>query len=494
MKIVNKKFNIWWSFLLIFWLFVVIVLPIKARADFQDRCWLKNSCESANGIWGKSSEYKNKFGNRYPNLDSLSTNCDNIGSNETALCFLSDPAIALQVGIPGISEKFCNNYILGEEPKTCTTDKDCSGGGKCRPGIRNGFSGYLKGFFNFFIPAIAVMSVVMIMWGGFKRIAAAGSSETIKGANDTILGAVSGLILALISYSLLNLINPALVMNSLPPIEKVKPDFFGFCPKYIENKSLYEDGYQMFSCKGTSQDAQAGKSCVDKSGCGGEKDQCNENQIKNGDPGETCGKKILLNGKECIGNECTRDGYGCFEYDKNGKNRYACSQRTFTGRVAGVGLDNIDLMYVCNYHTENRAIDCLVNKPNQSVEGMISMDKATYYSIGHCWTGKNSNGYTALSSSACQGGGQGLKGVALVVEVVADGANDWYAIDAQTCGIDTNRIIDGDGDDDPKADIVDKIDWSLVSKEKLFQIFDSNGKLVPINCDLNITYKNFPDR
>jgi len=72
-------------------------------------------------------------------------------------------------------------------------------------------------FFRFFVTAVAVMAVVMIMWGGFKRIYAAGASERISDANDTIISAITGLILALVSISLLQLINPKLV--ELPTID-----------------------------------------------------------------------------------------------------------------------------------------------------------------------------------------------------------------------------------------------------------------------------------
>lgn len=87
---------------------------------------------------------------------------------------------------------------------------------------------YLNALFKFLTGAIVVMAVVMIMWGGFKRIAAAGSEETIKGANETILGAVSGLILVLIAYTLLNLINPQLVNLKSLDIDKVdREPFYG---------------------------------------------------------------------------------------------------------------------------------------------------------------------------------------------------------------------------------------------------------------------------
>lgn len=88
---------------------------------------------------------------------------------------------------------------------------------------------YLSYFFNFFTGAIVVMAVVMIMWGGFKRIAAAGSSETIKGANDTIISAISGLVLVLITYTLLKLINPSLVnIKDLSAVNKIDRETFSY--------------------------------------------------------------------------------------------------------------------------------------------------------------------------------------------------------------------------------------------------------------------------
>lgn len=70
---------------------------------------------------------------------------------------------------------------------------------------------YFSVFYKFFVAAIAIMAIVMVSWGGFKRIMAAGSPERIKSANETIMGAITGIVIALISYSLLSLVNPALV-------------------------------------------------------------------------------------------------------------------------------------------------------------------------------------------------------------------------------------------------------------------------------------------
>lgn len=76
---------------------------------------------------------------------------------------------------------------------------------------------YFAVFYRFFVAALAVIAIVMVMWGGYKRIMAAGSPEGVKNANETIMGAITGVVIALLSYSLLSLVNPALV--SLKPLD-----------------------------------------------------------------------------------------------------------------------------------------------------------------------------------------------------------------------------------------------------------------------------------
>lgn len=80
---------------------------------------------------------------------------------------------------------------------------------------------YFALFYRFFVAMLAVAAVVMVMWGGFKRIIAAGNPTKISDANDSIFSALSGLVIALISYSLLSLVNPQLV--NLQPLDAITP-------------------------------------------------------------------------------------------------------------------------------------------------------------------------------------------------------------------------------------------------------------------------------
>lgn len=90
-----------------------------------------------------------------------------------------------------------------------------------------GIAGYIELLYRFAVSSIGIAATLMIMWGGFKWISAAGNSQKISDAQDTIYNALIGLMLGLLSYTLLYVINPAFVDNEIPNIEEPQspPDF-----------------------------------------------------------------------------------------------------------------------------------------------------------------------------------------------------------------------------------------------------------------------------
>lgn len=80
---------------------------------------------------------------------------------------------------------------------------------------------YVAAWYTFGVSAISIIAVVMIMWGGFEWITAAGNATLIGQAKGRIMNAIVGIILVLTSYGLLYLINPALVELRMPVIEKI---------------------------------------------------------------------------------------------------------------------------------------------------------------------------------------------------------------------------------------------------------------------------------
>lgn len=69
---------------------------------------------------------------------------------------------------------------------------------------------YISALYRYGVAMAAVLAVIMIMVGGFRWLIAAGSAPQISEAKTMITSAVIGLLLALGSYTALQLINPQL--------------------------------------------------------------------------------------------------------------------------------------------------------------------------------------------------------------------------------------------------------------------------------------------
>ncbi|PIW78866.1 MAG: hypothetical protein COZ99_04230, partial [Parcubacteria group bacterium CG_4_8_14_3_um_filter_48_16] len=69
---------------------------------------------------------------------------------------------------------------------------------------------YISAFFNFAVPGTAILAVVMMMYGGVIWLTSGGSTERISQAKQYISGAISGMVLLLASYLILNTVSPDL--------------------------------------------------------------------------------------------------------------------------------------------------------------------------------------------------------------------------------------------------------------------------------------------
>lgn len=74
---------------------------------------------------------------------------------------------------------------------------------------------YLKIWYGFVIGSVGILTTVMVMWGGFKWLTSRGNSGTIGDAKEIIWGSIIGLFLCLLSYTILELINPKLLEINL---------------------------------------------------------------------------------------------------------------------------------------------------------------------------------------------------------------------------------------------------------------------------------------
>lgn len=70
--------------------------------------------------------------------------------------------------------------------------------------------GVFSQFTNILLYLIGAVSVIMIIFGGFRYITSGGKSENITAAKNTIMYAVIGIIIALLSYAIVNFVITAL--------------------------------------------------------------------------------------------------------------------------------------------------------------------------------------------------------------------------------------------------------------------------------------------
>lgn len=59
---------------------------------------------------------------------------------------------------------------------------------------------------NVLLFLIGVLSVIMIIYGGFRFVTSGGSAESVKAAKNTILYSVVGLVVAILSFAIVNFV------------------------------------------------------------------------------------------------------------------------------------------------------------------------------------------------------------------------------------------------------------------------------------------------
>ncbi|MBU0670900.1 hypothetical protein KKF29_01955 [Patescibacteria group bacterium] len=91
------------------------------------------------------------------------------------------------------------------------------------PGVTtvSGLPQYIGVIYNFSIGLLAILALLMVVFGGFSWITAAGNETKITAAKTTVVQAIIGLVIGLGSFVLLTTINPNLVTFSfsIPNIE-----------------------------------------------------------------------------------------------------------------------------------------------------------------------------------------------------------------------------------------------------------------------------------
>ena len=70
----------------------------------------------------------------------------------------------------------------------------------------NGDGSFISKLINILLSAIGVVSVVMLIFGGFRYVISGGQKEAVTAAKNTILYAIVGLLVAIFAYAIIHFI------------------------------------------------------------------------------------------------------------------------------------------------------------------------------------------------------------------------------------------------------------------------------------------------
>ncbi|PIT86137.1 MAG: hypothetical protein COU33_04835, partial [Candidatus Magasanikbacteria bacterium CG10_big_fil_rev_8_21_14_0_10_43_6] len=180
---------------------IAVLFPVPTHAQVDPRCFTKAEC---------ISERKNIL---TPLEDTLTAPTDQVaaegfytGADALGIC-----GTIVQPGKEPEQMGFC--LPAGQ------TVTQISFGGKKQFGHIGEFIQFI---YQYGIMVASIVSVIVIIVGGLQWTMSGGNTSTIETAKKRIGGAIVGLILALLSYTILNTINPQLVNIRLPQAWLIK--------------------------------------------------------------------------------------------------------------------------------------------------------------------------------------------------------------------------------------------------------------------------------
>lgn len=194
---------------------------------------------------------------------------------------------------------------------------------------------YIKTVYNYSLVIIGILATVIIIIAGAQWITSAGNTETISGAKKKITGAVIGLIIAYMSYNILNSINPATINLRLPQVYMIREQILA--SKWC--KDLAPETFFAFAADGQHQSDK-----VEATG----KEPLNLKYPFNKTPAQDktfwCGQRFFVSQAAadvtCIADRCD-SGWVCTNYEPIDKNNpYMCRKGSIAGEVTGFFQEN----------------------------------------------------------------------------------------------------------------------------------------------------------
>lgn len=187
-----SSFSRFSSTFLLFFTVASVTLPGIVSANADQRCFTKQECTDARKVIVGDNEEATKGFYDKPDAQAVCGKTKKIGEADVPVGFcLPAGKTTTQISFGGRTE-FAN---LGE---------------------------FIQYGYRYGIMLAGVLAAIMIIIAGFQWATSGGNSSTIEEAKHRISGAVIGLIIAVLSYTILNTVNPNLVNLRLPQVWLLK--------------------------------------------------------------------------------------------------------------------------------------------------------------------------------------------------------------------------------------------------------------------------------
>lgn len=207
------------SFIFLALLIFFFVEPVKAQTKVckweVHSAYLPKKFECENKIKGNSEDCVEKYPSMIPQGSYYLCCCENVSVVEEKTKTPDiNPLGKLNVKIPGLDK------LAEQHPAECETDSD--GQTTCSvPWVAI----YIKALYNYLLYVGGILAVIALMVGGVLWLVSAGNASRISEAKSWISGSIIGIVILLLSYTLLYQINPeltrlrALNLKNIDPIE-----------------------------------------------------------------------------------------------------------------------------------------------------------------------------------------------------------------------------------------------------------------------------------
>jgi len=370
---------------------IMILLPKNANAQIDPRCWTKEDCiEVRRGF---------AIGNDQRAEDGFVQNAES-----EAACGGKEDSLKQSVG-------FCL-------PATKTVTEISFGGKREFANIGE----FIQLIYRYAIIIAGILATIVIILAGIRWTASGGNAERIKSAQKMIGGAISGLVIALLSYSILNALNPATVNLRLPQVWLIRPQGLGgiYCSQQGDAPLAKKERVNRTPAQAITSPAAAGST----------------SEFTASKATAECGYRFLIQGKNnqtCIGDVCP----GLRNVCTPGAQFWQCKTGAIAGTISAVQgfFSGTDLN-----ERERKIIDGPIKLLALCKDGTIlkTMDNSEIQASGQ--TAYFIEGPIQIKT-VCDKNNKGLAGFFLGAEVNDEGSGLLRPGDPLTTGVDDWHAI-----------------------------------------------------